>query len=293
MKLFFIRTALLLFSALLPNAAIADEITDKLLLRARQAVNNGDAEEALERYQTLVKLYPTGEPASEAWWQIARICEHLEEPQPAFDALQKLITGFPGHFERAHAGQMQLVTRMIQGEDRRARLTAQEKKKKPDETMRDTISAMLQTIYKNGPQSDVGARAHHTLALFLERNGELAAAHAMHEDFIEEHPNHELADDSACQMAYIRYKEWKTMRGEAPRHRQTAQDALNWFLSRYPQSERAALAYTCLKEMLIAETRELESIARFYESQGKQDAARIYREQLAKKLEALQPKSAE
>jgi len=43
--------------------------------------------------------------------------------------------------------------------------------------------------------------------------------------------------------------------------------------------------------MLIAETRELESIARFYESQGKQDAARIYREQLAKKLEALQPKS--
>lgn len=293
MKLFLIRTALLLIWASFAHEASADEILEKLLARARQAVSRGETENALQRYQTLAKLYPAGEAAIEAWWQISRISEHTDEPEAAFDALQKLITGCPGHFERAHAAQLSLVSRLMDMEARRERLTIQEKKKKPDEARRDLITYMLETIQKNGPQSDVGTRAHHTLALFLERDGQLTAAHAMHEDFIEEHPNHELADDSACQMAYIRYREWKTMRGEAPRQRQTAQDSLNWFLSRYPQSERAALAFSCLKEMLVAETRELESIARFYEKQGKQEAAQIYRQQLAEKMAALQPQKVE
>jgi len=264
------------------------EIAPKLLARAQRDVLDGEHEDALQRYQTITKLYPRTTWAAEAWWQVARLQERLGDAQGAFDALQALIVGQPGHFERAHAEQFRLVRGILDvlaERERKGRLLAA-KTKKMEEADREALAQMLRTICQNGPHSDIAAQAHFLLGLQMEREGELETALEQHEDFLELYPEHDLADDAACQTAYIRYKQWQAMKSGSPRLRAKAVDAFTWFLTRYPQSERASLAHTCIVDLRLSEQRELETLARYYEAQGKTEAAAIYRRELAEKFPA-------
>jgi tetratricopeptide (TPR) repeat protein len=264
-------------------AADDDEILRRLAEKARRSVLAGEHEEAVGRYETITRLKPGTDLSAAAWWEISRLHEKLGNMQESFDALQMLVTGQPGHFEKAHAEQWRLVRRMLDNlaeHDRRARLQGQ-KPPKLVQADKEALLEMMGVICRNGPHSEAAVQAHFARAMFMEREGRTEEALNQHEEFLELYPEHELADDAACQTAYIRYKQWRGMRGDAPRQRQAAQDALNWFLTRYPESERASLAFTCLREMQAAERRELESVARFYESRGKPEAARLYYRKLA------------
>jgi outer membrane protein assembly factor BamD (BamD/ComL family) len=148
----------------------------------------------------------------------------------------------------------------------------------------EVLAEMLRVIVKNGPQSEIGIQAHYYLALTLEKAGEKREAIAMHEDFAENFPRHELADDSAYQCAYIAYKDWKTMRGDSPHQREAAAVSLAWFIARFPESDKGAQARACLGEVRLAERRELMSIARYYEGRGNMKAAEVYYQQLATKF---------
>jgi outer membrane protein assembly factor BamD (BamD/ComL family) len=285
------RTWLLLCCLLTSGLHAADdaELAQQLMKRAQHALVNGEHEDALRRFQTIAKLYPRTTWAETAWWQIARLEEHLGEVQAAFDALQVLVVAHVGQFAKAHAEQFRLARSILDDGEQRTRKQGLEARrpKARDESEQEMLTTMLETVVKNGPQSEAAIQAQHALALMLERAGKMPQALVMHEDFLEDHATHELADDAACQVAYIRYKHWKTMRSDAPRERDSAKDALVWFLSRYPHSEKAALAHTCLAELKRAEQKELESLARYYEGQGKPDAAAIYYRQLGEKFPEL------
>ena len=266
-----------------------DSEAQVLVRRARQSFNEGLHEEALRRYRTIAKLHPHTDMAAEAWWQIARLENHLGETQAAFDALQVLVTGYPGHFEKAHGEQLGMARSLMDAGERREMRGGLEpaRAKSLNTADQDMLAGMLQTIIRNGPQSEVARRAHFDFALMLERAGKLQEALLMHEEFLDAHGGHELADDAACQAAYIRYKQWKSMKSASPRQRDAARDTLAWFLSRYPNSERAALARNCLAEVRLSERKELEAMASYYESQGKPDAAAVYWRELAVKFPEL------
>jgi outer membrane protein assembly factor BamD (BamD/ComL family) len=269
------------------NAADDDaETAQRLINRAQKSLVEGEHEDALRRYQTIAKLYPRTDWAQTAWWQIARLQNHLDDPLAAFDALQRLITQHPGQFTKAHEEQFHLARGILDAgaeRDRRKGLDPR-RSKSLDEAEREMLATMLETIIKNAPQSEIAIQAQHTMALMLERAGELGHALDLHENFLDSHPGHELADDAACQAAYIRFKTWKSMKSDSPRDRTSAHDALVWFLSRYPQSERASLARACLAEVRQSEKRELETLATYYESRGKPEAAALYRKELAEKF---------
>jgi outer membrane protein assembly factor BamD (BamD/ComL family) len=287
------RVCLLIFCLLAANLVAATdaddaELAQRLLQRAQKALVEGEHEDALRRYRTIAKLYPNTEWAAGAWWQIARLENHLEDKQAAFDALQVLITRHAGHFEKAHAEQLGLARCIMDADEQRQRRRGLEPSRSNalNESEQEMLAGMLQTIIQNGPHSEVAMQAHFDFAQMLERAGKLPQALLMHEEFVELHTDHELADDAACQIAYIRYKQWKTMKSASPRQAAAARDAMVWFLSRYPQSERAALARSCLAELRLSEQKELESLARYYEGQGKPDAAAIYWRELAEKFPA-------
>jgi outer membrane protein assembly factor BamD (BamD/ComL family) len=288
-----LRLSLLLSCLVLAASGVLaadDEETARLLLkRAQKSLVEGEHEDALGRYHTIAKLYPRTEWAATAWWQIARLENHLGDPQAAFDALQVLITRHAGHFEKAHAEQLGLARAIMDAGERREQRRGLDppRSKSLNDTEQEMLAGMLQTIMRNGPYSEVARRAHFDFALMLERAGKLPQALLMHEEFLEAHGDHELADDAACQVAYIRYKQWKTMKSAAPRQRDAARDGMVWFLGRYPQSERAALARNCLAEIQLSERKELETLARYYESQGKPDAAAVYWRELAVKFPEL------
>lgn len=285
------RLLLPLVLALAVTSVPAGEVEEAQLLvsRARQSFIEGRHDDALRRYRAIAKLHPRSDVAAEALWQIAKLENHLGDPQAAFDALQTLITSHAGHFEKAHAEQLGLARAIMDvGERRELRQDLEPSRVKAlTASEQEMLAGMLQTIIRNGPQSEVARRAHFDFALMLERAGKLPEALLMHEEFLDAHGSHELADDAACQAAYIRYKEWKSMKSASPRQRDAARDTLAWFLSRYPNSERAALARNCLAEVRLSERRELEALASYYESRGKPDAAAVYWRELAVKFPEL------
>jgi outer membrane protein assembly factor BamD len=264
------------------QAADDGETVRKLYQKAQRLVAEGDSEEALDRFLTLSQKYPQSEWAPASLWEVYRISVHLGDDEAAFEALNRLIIGQPGHFEKAHSAQLQLVKRLLGGgkETRRSL----EPVRKSQTTPPEIIQEMLKTIIKNGPQSEVGIQAHYYLGIALEKSGEFKEAIAMHEDFAETYPQHELADDAGYQVGYIAYKQWKTMRSTGPHQRENAAIYLAWFIAKFPESDKVAQARSCLSEVRSSELRELMSLARFYESRGNEKAAAIYHEQIASRF---------
>lgn len=281
-----VRAGLLCFfvlGALLPvQARDDDESVRRLYSRAKKLMSEGEAEEALERFLNVVKHYPRTEWSGLSLWEVYRINIHLGDDESAFEALNRLIVEQPGHFEKAHAAQLQLVQRLL-GSGKESRRTL-EVMRKSQITPPEIVVEMLKTIIKNGPQSEVGIQAHYYLAIAQEKAGEKKVAIATHEDFAETYPKHELADDAGYQVAYIAYKDWKTMRSNSPHQREGAAISLAWFIARFPESDKVAQARSCLSEVRGSEMRELLGLARYYEGRGNEKAAAVYYEQLAERF---------
>lgn len=263
-----------------PATAAEDENATRLYARGVKLIAEGDPEEALERFTTIATRYHRSETCALALWEIYRIQEHLGDDAAAFEALNRLATEQPGHFEKAHEGQLRVAMRLLgRGKETRRTLEVERSSQK---VAPEVLIEMLRVVIKNGPQSEIGIQAHFYLGLALEKAGEKKEAIAMHEDFAETFPKHELADDAAYQCAYIAYKDWKLMRGDSPHQREAAAISLAWFVARFPDSDKSAQARSCLTEVRAAERRELMSLARYYESRGNSKAAEIYYRQLEK-----------
>jgi outer membrane protein assembly factor BamD (BamD/ComL family) len=262
--------------------AAEDENAVRLYERGMKLIAEGDPEEALERFNTIAKKYRRSETCALALWEIYRIREHLCEDMAAFEALNRLATEQPGHFEKAHKAQLHLAMRLLgRGPDARRTLVREPVKAKLDP---EVLTEMLRVTIKNGPQSETGIQSHYYLALALEKAGQKREAIAMHEDFAESYPKHELADDAGYQCAYIAYKDWKQMRGDSPHQREAAAISLAWFIARFPESDKGAQARACLTDVRLAERSELISLARYYEGRGNTKAAEIYYRQLGQKF---------
>lgn len=262
--------------------AVEDENAVRLYERGMKLIAGGEPEEALERFNTIAKKYRRSETCALALWDIYRIQEHLGEDMAAFEALNRLATEQPGHFEKAHEAQLRLAMRLLgRGPDARRTLVKEPAKTKLDP---EVLIEMLRVVIKNGPQSETGIQAHYYLALALEKAGQNREAIAVHEDFAENYPKHEMADDAGYQCAYIAYKDWKTMRGDSPHQREAAAVSLAWFIASFPESDKGAQARACLTDVLLAERRELMSLARYYEGRGNKKAADVYYRQLGEKF---------
>jgi outer membrane protein assembly factor BamD (BamD/ComL family) len=258
--------------------ATEDEAAIKLYQRGMKLIAEGDLSSALDRFNTIATRYRRSETCAQALWEIYRIKEHTGDSQAAFEALNRLTTEQPGHFEKAHTAQFRLVQRLINTNTRTKRTLDSEKA--PEKITPEILVAMLKAVIQNGPADEIGIQAKYLLGVAQERAGQKTEAIDTHEEFAELHPKHELADDASYQVAYIRYKDWRAMRGDSPHQREAAALSLTWFITRYPGSEKVAQARSCLAEVRQAEQRELIQLASYYENRGNTKAATMYYQQL-------------
>jgi outer membrane protein assembly factor BamD (BamD/ComL family) len=161
--------------------AAEDGTAVRLYQRGMKLIAESELEEALDRFNTVATKYRRSETCAQSLWEIYRIQEHLGDEEGAFEALNRLITEQPGHFEKAYAAQFQLVKRLL-GAGKNARRTLEVQR--PSQTLSpEVLVVMLQTVIKNGPQTEAGIQAHYYLGLAQERAGDKKEAIATHEDF--------------------------------------------------------------------------------------------------------------
>lgn len=246
----------------------------ELFSKAQRFALRGAPGNAVETLQSLVKNYPRSRWSGAAQWEIARLYADNHQNADSFEACQLLIEHFPDYFEAALDLQFRLAKKVLaRYEDLERHPDAMKPKQL---AKKETVSDMLRIIIRNGPHWDRVAEAQYLLGVALEKEGKAEEARLQHESFAENHKGHELADDAAYQIAYIDYKTWKKMRGDAPQARERAETSLLYFLARFPESSKAAQANGSLIEIQNAEMRELQKLAEFYDKQGKDKAAAIY-----------------
>lgn len=255
--------------------------------KAQRDTLRGANEEALKRFTAIVKAYPRTSVAAASQWEVVRLNEGYGNYTEAFDALQLLIDHYPGQFSKALKRQFDIALLQLVRYDQ---LKRQPDTKKPRNLPdRNEVSAMLRIVIENGPYAEVVAEASYYRGVALEKEGRIAEAAVAHELFMERFPNHPLADDSAYQVAYILYKRWLSMNGSAPANRERAAMAMQWFLARYPECDKAAQARGCLDQIKHAERAELVGLAAFYEKRGDERASAVYYRELASKFPELAP----
>lgn len=258
-----------------------------LFEKAQRDTLRGDNESALRRFAAVVKAYPRASVAVTSQWEVVRLNEGYGNYTDAFDALQLLIDHYPGQFAKALKRQFDLsLLQLVRYEQLKRQPDTKKPRNLPD---RDQVSAMLRIVIENGPYAEIVAEASYYRGVALEKEGRVAEAAVAHELFMERFPNHPLADDSAYQVAYILYKRWLSMNGSAPANRERAALAMQWFLARYSESDKAAQAKGCLDQITHAERAELVGLAAFYERRGDERAAAVYYRELASKFPELAP----
>lgn len=258
------------------------ENAEAALRRAEALIHSGEFVDALERYTGIAQRFPQTEWSAAALWQVYLLQVRLDNAEGAFEALDRLATQQSGHFEQAQTLQLELVRRLMG--DMKGERRSLEKVHPAEKVKSATVTAMLKRIIEIGPFSEAGIQSAFYLALALEAEGKNEEAASLHEGFIDRHPAHEMADDAAYQVAYIRYKRWKGMRGESPRYREAAAVALAYFMARYPESAKASQARSCLSDVKASEYRELKNLALYYSRLDKAEAAQVYYLEIGEKF---------
>lgn len=268
-----------------PNAALLAEQekrAEALFLKAQRYAAAADVGDAMERYELIIRHFPRSSWAATAQWEISRLYDDNHEYAGAFNAYQVLVEHYPGHFQKALEAQFRLALKVLAMYDQLLRKPdALKPRELPDE---EQASSMLRIIIKNGPYAAVAVEAQYYYGIALEKEGKPALAREQHELVVDKFPDHPIADDASYQGAYIEYKEWKRMLGTAPQQRDRAELALRDFLIRYPQSDKAAQARSLLTGVVEGQQKELLELAKFYEAQGKEKAAAVYCQSLAKRF---------
>jgi len=274
-------------AAVVSREAELERRAQALFEKAQRDTLRGQNEDALRRYSSIVKAYPRTSVAVAAQWEVIRLNEGYSNYTDAFDALQLLIDHYPGQFAKALKRQFDIaLLQLVRYDQLKKQPDARRPRDLPD---RDQVSAMLRIVIENGPYAENVAEASYYRGVALEKEGRVAEAAVAHELFMERFPNHPLADDSAYQVAYILYKRWMSMNGSAPANRERAAMAMQWFLVRYPESDKAAQARGCLDQIKHAERAELVQLAAFYEKRGDERASAVYYRELASKFPELAP----
>jgi outer membrane protein assembly factor BamD (BamD/ComL family) len=246
----------------------------ELFNAAHRYALRGSPGTALEKYQLLVKNYATSRWAGAAQWETVKLLADNHEYVEAFDACQLLIDHFPAYYPVAIQQQYRIAQTVLTQQEQRVLKPEAEHSR----TLPTAVDAgmMLKIIAKNAPHDPKVVDAQYQRAISLERQGKTDQAREAHEQFLEFHPTHSLADDATYQIAYIDLKAWRKMRSSAPALRNKAELSLLYFLYKFPESDKVAQAIDEVTLIHEAEKRELTDLAEFYEKQGNLRSAAIY-----------------
>ncbi len=264
-------TAALLAGSTAGVTAERQDPADELYQRGERNVAEGNQQAAIVKFRAVARSYPKSSFASHAQLQIAELLSRNREYVEAFEACQRLMEKFPesGDFARALEIQFSIAERVMQEYRQRRGKGDKSTRGLPD---RETASGMLRAIVANGRFSEQAPRAQFRLAVTLDEEGKPRDATREFNHFIEDYPQHALAADAAFQAGFIDYRIAREQNHERAAQ-QRARMALDYFLVRYPESEKAPEARHLVSVLSGWESERLATAGGYYARTGRSESA--------------------
>jgi outer membrane protein assembly factor BamD len=228
----------------------------------------GQRDDALKAYKSLLRRWPLSFFAPEAQFRMAKIEEDEADFLAAFNSFQKMIQKYPNsnYFEEALGEQYRIANLYLAGEPQRIW------KIPVGPSMEKTVE-LYTRIIKNAPYGTYAPQCQFNIGLAREQQRKYTDAVDAYQRVIDNYPATAVASNAQYQIGYT----WMTSsingdydQGAAKK----AVDAFQDFLVRYPGSDKAAQAQENIQRLAQKQTQGAFDVAKFYETQHTPDGNR-------------------
>jgi len=247
----------------------ASSSRDQLEL-AHKLEAEGQRDNALKAYKSLVRRWPLSFFAPEAQFRVGKIQEDQGSFAEAFKSFQTMVTKYPSsdYFEQALNEQYRIANLYLAGEPQRLW-------KIPIGPSMDKTVEMYQRVIKNAPYGTYAPQCQFNIGLAREKQRKFSDAIDAYQKVLDNYPTSSAASNAQYQIGYA----W--MRSSAAGDydmgaAKKAVDAFQDFLVRYPSSDKAAQAQENIQKLGQRQTQGAFDIAKFYETQHDPRGAFIY-----------------
>ncbi len=230
----------------------------------------GQRDDALKAYRSLLRRWPLSFFAPEAQFRMGKILEDEGDFNSAFQAFQKMVQKYPSsnYFEQAMGEQYRIANLYLAGEPQRIW------KIPVGPSMVKTVE-MYERIIKNAPYGTYAADCQFKIGLAHEQQRKYTDAIDAYQKALDNYPGSPVASNAQYQIGYA----WMRASSNGDYDQGAAKkaiDAFQDFLVRYPSSDKAAQAQENIQHLGQKQTQGAYNIARFYETQHDPRAAYIY-----------------
>ena len=229
-----------------------------------------DWDGAYASYRNLVRKWPLSFFAAEAQYKTGWILAKKGKFNDAFKAYQKMIEKYPSStfFEQSLEQQYQIANLFLAGEPQRLFGI-------PMGPSMDKTVEMYEQLIKNAPYGKYAPEAQFKIGLAREKQKKFTDAVKAYNTILDKYPGHDIVDDAQYQIGYA----WMMASIDAEYDQSAAEksiEAYQYFLVRYPNSEKTAAAQDNIESLRGKQTRGSLNIAGFYEKNQNWKAAFIY-----------------
>lgn len=230
----------------------------------------GQRDDALKAYKSLLRRWPLSFFAAEAQFRVGKILEEEADFNGAFQAFQKMVQKYPSsdYFEQALGEQYRIANLYLAGEPQRIW------KIPVGPSMEKTVE-MYQRVIKNAPYGTYAAQCQFKIGLAREKQRKYTDAVDAYQTVLDNYPGSPVASNAQYQIGYA----WMCASSNGDYDQGAAKkaiDAFQDFLVRYPNNDKAAQAQENIQHLGQKQTQGAYNIAKFYETQHQTRAAFIY-----------------
>jgi outer membrane protein assembly factor BamD len=221
-------------------------------------------------YRMVVRRFPRSDIAAAALFNSGRMYEKLGKLELAFRDYQSIVEKYPRseNFEPALEAEYAIAKAFLDG-------------KRVDVYGVPTLPSMAKAeemfkkIVTNGPFSKIAPLAQFGIGQALEKSGSITSAVTAYQQVVDRYPNSDVAADAMYQIGYV-YLQASRATGYDETAAVRAQEAFEDFLTKFPNSHKAAQAQDNLKTLQGRKSNDAFNIARFYDKQHNYKAAYVY-----------------
>jgi outer membrane protein assembly factor BamD len=232
----------------------------------------GQRDDALKAYKSLLRRWPLSFFAPEAQYRMGKILEDEGDFYNAFQAFQKMVTKYPSstYFEQALDEQFRIANLYLAGEPQRIW-------KIPVGPSMDRTVEMYERIIKNAPYGVHAPEAQFDIGRARENQRRFTDAVDSYQKVLDNYPMSSVASSAQYQIGYA----WMHASQSGDYDMGAARKAVEAFqdyLVRYPTSDKADQAQENIQRLGQKQTQGAYDIAVFYERSHPPDkrAAYIY-----------------
>lgn len=237
---------------------------------ARKLEKDGDYENAMKAYKTIIRRWPLSFSSPEAQFKIGWCQEKKGDFWAAYKSYQRMLEKYPASafFDQAIEREFAIGNLYLSGEPQRLW-------KIPVGPSMDKTVEIFEAVIKNAPYGSYAPQAQFKIGLAREKQKKYDEAIKAYNVILDKYPGNDIADDAQYQIGYA----WMRASSEPDYDQSAAQKAIEAFqdfLTRYPNSEKAAQAQDNINALHSRQTQGSFNIAQFYETQHDLKAAYIY-----------------